>query len=160
MPAASRLSGLSLDFKDLLGGLGRYTAKVHAAALKGVGIATMQLYNDAVMEPPTVPKLTGDLRGSGSALVEGELLASGLGGEGAENPTPVVSEPDEVVAGAITGTVAFNRPQAARLHEHPEYQFTEEGAGGKFLEAKIEAHGKEYLDVVGEAIKEAHHGRA
>ena len=49
--------------------------------------------------------------------------------------------------------VAFNTSYAARLHEHPEYQFTEPGAGGKFLEAKIAAHNAEYMKFVADYIK-------
>lgn len=30
--------------------------------------------------------------------------------------------------------VTFDTPYAARLHEHPEYNFTEPGTGGKYLE--------------------------
>lgn len=144
--------GLEIHFGKLLDRLQFVSEAVREAAEEGMAQATMQLYNDAVMESPTVPKLTGHLRASGSALVDGNLLTSGLGA-GEDPGDPITSASEEKRRGSITGTVGFNAPQAARLHEHPEYRFTEPGSGGKFLETKIAEHGREYMDLVAEAIR-------
>lgn len=144
--------GLEIHFGKLLDRLQFVSEAVREAAEEGMAQATMQLYNDAVMESPSVPKLTGHLRASGSALVDGNLLASGLGA-GGDPGDPITSASEEKRRGSITGTVGFNAPQAARLHEHPEYKFTEPGSGGKYLEQKIAEHGREYMAVVVEAIR-------
>jgi hypothetical protein len=159
-PRGGRRRGLRLEVtaRRMLSRLDFMRAAVREAATRGMGKATLQLYNDAVMEAPAVPKRTGHLRGSGSALLDGSLLAAGLGGDEDENPTPVLEAPEEKVEGVIVGTVAFNTPYAARLHEHPEYQFKEPGTGGKYLEAKLAAHGREYMALVAQEIRAALEG--
>ena len=89
------------------------TSNVHEALadatdrlLRGENLAAERLLALAV--PVTPLGDTGHLRGSGD----------------------VVRAIDPEEGSAVT----FSTPYAARLHEHPEYSFTEPGTGGKYLE--------------------------
>lgn len=154
MPVLRR-TGMTLDFRKFLSGVQFASRVVREAATQGMGESAMQLLNDCVTEPPTVPHKTGRLRASGSVIVNGNLLATGEQLGFGEGGTPATDTPTRRRRGEIEGVVAFNTPYAARLHEHPEYQFTEPGSGGKYLETKIAAHYREYLGHVADKIKGA-----
>lgn len=44
--------------------------------------------------------------------------------------------------------VTFDTPYAARLHEHPEYNFTEPGTGGKYVENPALEHSDELAAII------------
>lgn len=44
--------------------------------------------------------------------------------------------------------VTFDTPYAARLHEHPEYNFSEPGTGAKYVENPAMEHARELADVI------------
>ena len=48
--------------------------------------------------------------------------------------------------------VTFSTPYAARLHEHPEYSFTEPGTGGKYLERSALDNKDELGAIIGKEI--------
>lgn len=52
--------------------------------------------------------------------------------------------------------VVFDTPYAAKLHEHPEYNFQEPGTGGKYLEDPALENRQELGDII---RKEAGSGR-
>lgn len=78
---------------------------------------------------PRTPLLDGGLRNSGQV----------------ENAV----DPEEGAA------VVFDAPQAARLHEHPEYNFTEPGTGGKWLENTALESKAEIGAILAEEIRNA-----
>jgi len=49
--------------------------------------------------------------------------------------------------------VTFSQPQAARLHEHPEYSFTEPGTGGKYLERSALSNKAELGAIIGKEVR-------
>jgi len=145
---------ITLDTSEFESKLNRIDKVLMPEALrKGMGRAVMQLLNDAAMEIPTVPLLIGTLRGSGSAFVDNKYIGSSANPTGLGTPSTVACEvlrPDEVL-----GMAAFNTPYAARLHEHPEFKFTEPGSGGKYLEASLAFNSQVYMHIIADALKEA-----
>jgi hypothetical protein len=129
-------------------GFAKALEAAYDAAHRGLVLAGMRLIRDAVMEQPTVPIDTGHLRGSGTVHARNVMqYASAEFGSGTPNNGPEQT-------GALTAVVGFNQPQAARLHEHPEYHFTDPDAGGKYLELKMQRNAKAYGKIIGAAIKE------
>jgi hypothetical protein len=57
-------------------------------------------------------------------------------------------------AAAKEASVSYNTPYAARLHEHPEYQF-QDGRMGKWLEKTFEEHGEETIAYIAAKAREA-----
>lgn len=62
-----------------------------------------------------------------------------------------------VDASQLAGSVAYDAPYAARLHEHPEYNF-QHGRQGKWLETTLKNHGDEAIDKIVKPIQAAHRG--
>ena len=125
---------------------------VPALVRKGMTLAGMRLLEDAIMESPTVPIDEGTLRGSGSVFVGNAHVgdSQNVGG----NPTPSHDFADEGEDHhQITATVGFNTPYAARLHEHPEFEFTNSDSGGKFLESKMTRNRDRYMRIVADTVK-------
>ena len=120
------------------------------AAERGVGEAMTQLLTDCVMISPTVPHKEGSLRGSGSAFSGRKLVhvTPNVGG----NPTPSLDSGEPNTSQTIVGMCGFNTPYAMRLHEHPEFEFKEDGSGGKFMESKINAFKDGYAKMVADEI--------
>lgn len=148
-------------------------AAVRRGATRGMGKAVNALLADCVMQTPMVPLDLGTLRGSGSAFVGRKLAGKGPSpAEPGAEATPETSSPPFPlqVAEAIEGQVGFNTPYAARLHEHPEFEFGHtrekrgrppvEGTGGKYLETPMSVNRHRYMGVVaGEIRKELEHGQ-
>ncbi len=133
-------------------GFRKATKKKMAAIEKGMGRAGLLLLGDASTETPKTPHDKGTLRGSGSVHVQNKLVGVSPP-EGDASPATDISEP--LSQGTITVTVGFNTPYAARLHEHPEYQFKESGTGGKFLERPMAENAKLYLKEVARTVRRA-----
>jgi len=153
LPNFSKLELDSAEFRKRMKQLKRQQLEIVDRAL---GRAGMLLLRDAVLEPPTVPHREGTLRGSGSVHVEigGRVGTSQTlpGAEGGQPANQVNVGSKETVRIAVIG---FNTPYAARLHEHPEYHFREESAGGKYLESKMLQFKEDYFQEIADAIKEA-----
>lgn len=127
------------------------------AALRGMKRVVGRLLKDATHEFPTTPKLTGALRSSGSAFVDDKLIAVSkeemISEDTGKGPTPVTQYAAQGSSDTtIVGTVIFNTPYAARVHEHPEYNFTTPGSGGKFLEWKVFGNRKRYTNFLQEEL--------
>lgn len=155
-----------IDGREFLRGLDLAERRVREAAEQAMAQAGVDLLHDAIFEEPTVPFEKGTLRASGSVILatpEGEELVAtsqdmaGLK-EGAASPTPAEPPVGESDSNAINVLVAFNTPYAARLHEHPEFHFTEPGAGGKYVEEKLVPKMQELMARVAGRIKAALEG--
>ncbi|MFA5038410.1 MAG: hypothetical protein WC732_01875 [Candidatus Omnitrophota bacterium] len=146
----------SLDFSDFEKGLRRIAREViPEVAEKAMAQAGMQLLNDCIMEPPTVPIKEGWLRGSGSVHVQNKLIAkSDQGKPGMAEET--VSEP--IDPGKIAARVGFNTPYAAKLHEGIGFKFSEPSAGPKYLESKLLKNKNKYFQIIADVIKAASKG--
>ena len=135
-----------------------------AIARQAVGAAGLELLRMAMMEPPTVPiyipdpekKKTSDhvggmLRGSASLFVNNELMhVSSFGIPGAATRDHV----EALQANRFVAVLGFNTPYAARLHEHPEYNFSEPSAGGKYVEQKLLSGHDRLLRVIAEHFRQ------
>jgi hypothetical protein len=123
------------------------------ALKRGLAKAGMRLVRDAVMEVPKVPYEEGTLRGSGSVFVSGKLVGTTQDMDPGGTPATTLNE--STVSEALEAVVGFNTPYAARLHEHPEYKFTEPGAGAKFLERKMSENRDDYRAIIAHEVKQA-----
>jgi len=130
---------------------------------KGMKQAVQMLLRDSVMEVNKVPLDEGTLAGSGSAFVGRKLV--GDSGKFAEmgkeaNPTPATSYSPDAGVNEIVGTIGFNTPYAARLHEHPEFEFKGDGRGAKYVEGKLAANNQAYMEILRDAVVDGMEGAA
>lgn len=101
-------------------------AELDRRIMDGENLAAERLL--ALSIPHTPLGITGDLRGSGAV---------------------------EPAADPETGSaVTFDTPYAARLHEHPEYNFSEPGTGGKWLENTALESKDELGDIIAEKVSD------
>ena len=140
---------------DLFSGLDKASQVIREAVERGMAKAGMAVLRDCVMDMPKVPHDEGTLRGSGSVHVEGRYVfgSAELGQQGGTPNTDPFME--SKIHEGVVAAVGFNTPYAARLHEHPEYQFTETGTGGKYLETKLASGGQRYINVVAAEVRKA-----
>lgn len=101
------------------------TADANDRLMRGEDLAAERLL--ALTIPVTPLGDTGTLRGSGA-----------------------VQRADDPEQGAA---VTFDTPYAARLHEHPEYNFTEPGTGGKYLENTALQNRAELGKIIGKVVR-------
>jgi len=114
--------GIKWDAQAYFANLRKLAREQPAAAERVAAQVAIQVLNDAVMEPPTVPIDTGNLRSTGTF----EVMRPG---------------PETVRI-----YVGYNTPYAAKVHEVP-MNFQEPSAGNKYLEAKLQRHRVEYMRV-------------
>ena len=145
-------TGLTFDDRTFRRGMKQARVKMFSAGEEAAGLVLIQVLNDTYMDPPTVPYLEGFLRSSSAIHIEGRLTDTGgnhgyqLGGHAEVTDLPL--DPDEIL-----GIISFNQPYATRLHEHPEFNFSEPGAGGKFLEHKIKFNEDFYQVLLAKIIR-------
>lgn len=106
-------------------------AQIEAALKQGILKAAEHLLAETI---PKVPLDQGTLRNSGgvSQTVENQ---------------------------GLTAIVSFDTPYAARLHEHPEYNFQEPGTGGKFLENTANEEKSTMGAIIAAEVRRASNGR-
>lgn len=143
----------------------------------GMERAALALLTDCVDEEPKVPHNFGTTRASGSTFVNDihKMSHEASVDEGGNTPTPLTTlSTPERRANELYGTVTFNQPYAANLHEGVRYdQKTEslvpieewgmtrhyerdlepaEGTGAGFMSTKLERFGKRYFRVIAKAV--------
>ncbi|MDP4143183.1 MAG: hypothetical protein Q8936_01695 [Bacillota bacterium] len=117
--------------------------------IKDLGEVNTKAFTDNVLDllgksVELAPVDTGDLRGSGSANIQGVQIAKG-NKEGNISVTGTVHD-DTVLA----GTVGFNEPYAVRQHEHTEYKHPQ-GGESKYLEQPFRQNINKYIDHIADA---------
>lgn len=151
---------MSIEFNadDLVQGLQNFAGEFLKAAERGGGKAGSALLNDTIMEMPAVPLDEGTLRGSGSVLVQNNLVqtAPNVGG----TPTPATEGDESLAPDMVIAVVGFNTPYAAVQHEgqredgtHIIKNYTHAGTGKKFLERKLFNNADDYIKVAAEEVK-------
>ncbi|NQU44853.1 hypothetical protein HQ520_16305 [bacterium] len=112
--------------------------------------------NDCVQKAPSVPMDEGTLQASGSVFVESHLTGTSEGLSPASHGTPARDHRESSGRHETVAVIGFNQPQAARLHEHPEYNFQRKKGteGGKFLETKLVVYRRDYLEIVADTLRE------
>lgn len=141
-----------IDFSEFNKGLKKATDLMIDGAKEGMGVAGMQLLNDAVMEEPTVPHKEGFLRGSGSIFVDDKLI--GVSNHG-DNSLSTTDHNEKLDKDEIVAIVGFNAPYAMKLHEAEPGSviFTEPSAGSKYLTKKLSNNRKIYFQIISNRIK-------
>ena len=134
---------IKFNMKDLEKKFGKFEGKILEKAKEGMKEAGLALMHDVLFESPTIPKLEGTLRGSMSLVVEDELKGTSVNVGETHSGDPASFKNSQPKA--ITASVAVNQPYAAKLHDHPEYNFTEPGSGGNYLTAKLTKFGNDYM---------------
>jgi hypothetical protein len=126
------------------------STKLLERARLGMGQAGMQLMSDASIELPTTPHKTGRLRGSGSTFVGKKLQGVSPDNSVLNNGTPatVNSMPLEDEKEFLVATVGFNTEYATIVHEGVHLNFSQPGAGAKFLEKKAVERKDLYMRIV------------
>ena len=161
---------MSAEFNDVtfLKRLNLADKRVRASATKHMARAGMRLLRDSLMDAPTVPLKEGTLRGSGAVHVNGKMVGSAeeFGypptASGKEDGAPADSIGLPVGKDEIVATTGFNTAYAARLHEHPEYNFSPPDkngkriapeSGGKYLERPLFENAERYPKIVAAGIR-------
>jgi hypothetical protein len=105
--------------------LQKLSAGYPTAAMQTAGQVAVQVINDCIMQGPTVPMKTGNLRSSGTfEVIQGDSWRS------------------------VKFYVGFNTPYAAKVHEWPVTKnWTTPGSGPKYLESKLVMYKEQYLKV-------------
>jgi len=119
--------------------------------LKGMARAMFNLMRDCVMQAPTVPIREGWLRGSASIFVQNKLVGVSSYGKPGFATTNLA---EAITAGKYVGTIIFNTPYAAHVHEGIGIRhWTEPSSGPKYLEAKLMGNGRSYMQEIADTIK-------
>ncbi|AGK98168.1 HK97 gp10 family phage protein [Clostridium pasteurianum] len=121
-------------------------------ALKEMGVINNKAFTDITLDllgksVKEAPVDLGDLRGSGSATINGTTVATG-NKEGGINPGG--NAQDEEI---MQGTVGFSEPYAVKQHEHLEYQHPK-GGKAKYLEDPFKANSQNYIDHIAQANRD------
>lgn len=162
----------TFDFSDFEEGLKELAEQAGPRALEvGMFKAASKLLEDAIEEEPHAPFHVTDKAGNKG----GDLWASARIKGSGENlikrdASPALFSADSE-GGASLVTAGFNKEYAARWHEisednistkdklgrvysgHWPIRWTWPGAGPKFLESKLYMYKKDYLEIIGKALK-------
>jgi hypothetical protein len=151
------------DAAEFLKGLDLADRLIREEVGLAMGQIGLDILDDATQDIPSVPFEKGTLRGSGSVILvdrgTAEVIATSEGGgdlaPDAPPPTPSLSADGAgpIDLDGVTVLVGFNTPYAARLHEHPEYNFTEPGSGADYLASKIVPQKDEHMASLAERIR-------
>lgn len=116
-------TGLNFNFTNFNKGFKRIMeVTIPGLAQEGLFLAGAILIRDAILDEPKVPHLTGHLWRS--------------------QKIEAIKEDNKLIA----VMVGFDTPYAARLHEAPNnWNWTLDGSGPKFLEAKIAGNPDKYI---------------
>lgn len=110
-----------------------------------------EMLNDCLYQEPTVPLLTGDLIGSGSAFINDVLVA--ISSPVGQNSQPLLDFPDGASEEYINISIIFNQVYARMQHENVGATFTTPGSGAKFVEEKLNINADKYFSMLYEAFE-------
>jgi len=137
---------LEWDFSELLKGLDQYEAHVKAALIEAAREVAMDFWGRAMSKAPV---LTGHLRGTHTAHVNGEVFISGDAGA---NNSDLAH--DKNAAAIVVGA---NTEYAAKRHE--TNRAGSKGGEGKWIEKTVNERGKIWMKLLADAVKNAKGGR-
>jgi hypothetical protein len=122
-------TGFTIDFSDFEKKFTQIVkSAIPSAGARGLQKSAAFLLRDAILETPTVPKITGNLR-----------------------RTQQINKPTLIPNIAIEA--GFAAEYAAKVHEMPDTNnFTEPGSGPKYLEKKLIQHKEKYMKKVADHI--------
>lgn len=122
-------TGFTVDFSDFDKKFTQIVnSAIPSAGARGLKKSAAFLLRDAILETPTVPKKSGNLR-----------------------RTQQVNEP--TLMPDIAVEAGFAAEYAAKVHEMPStYNYTEPGSGPKYLEKKLIKNKEKYMKKVADHI--------
>jgi len=123
-------TGFTIDFKDFDKKFTQIVqSAIPSAGARGLKKGAAFLLRDAILETPTAPKKTGNLR-----------------------RTQQVNEP-KIKRGEVSVEAGFAADYAAKVHEMPDTNnFTEPGSGPKYLTTKLIRNKEKYMKKVADHI--------
>lgn len=118
------------------------------AAEKGMAVATLDLLGEGMRNAPI---LTGDLRGSGSARINGRPVGHTVNDNGSN---ALVTDTFRATGTSpiIHGEVGFDLKYAMNQHETMHYKHPR-GGKAKFLEDPLKEKSDKYVDIIGQAVR-------
>lgn len=151
--------GFELDFTAFNRAFFEYALKTApAAAEKGMWEALRALKADCDNVVPKTPLLEGNLRGDHTLILEGittSKVEEVTGGKGKDHAKSGTKPAERYGAKDIIAKLVFRMPYAAKWHEaiKKKVNWSESGAGPKYVEAKLMAFKKKYFGIIAAAIK-------
>ncbi len=131
-----------------------YAVKTAPAAAEQGGLeALSELKNDCDNVVPKTPLLEGNLRGDYSLILEGitqsKVVDVGSKSKGGSKPA------ERLGAKSIITKLLFRMPYAAKWHEavNRKINWSEKGAGPKYLESKMMMFAKKYFGMIADRIR-------
>jgi hypothetical protein len=128
------------------------------AAEKGMFEALSELKNDADNVTPKTPLLEGNLRGDVTLILEGitqSKIVEKSGGKSPGHRKGGATAAERHGAKDIIAKIVFRMPYAAKWHEavNKKVNWSEDGAGPKYLESKLAMFKTKYMKIVAAAVK-------
>lgn len=138
------------DLSKALEGLDLAEQHIMMAAERGVAVAVLDTMGEAARNAPIK---TGNLRGSGSARINGRPVGymSNSGGSTTMNQSQFRPTGDNP---KIVGEVGFDCEYAAEQHEELAYNHPR-GGKAKYLEDVLKEKSGDYVNVIGECVRGA-----
>lgn len=156
MPVRGKKFYIHFDFTEVEKKLKVLEKLTQARAKEAMGEIVAELLKDANTKVPATPKATGRLRASGSGFVGMKLITTTQGyGGAAGTPTSSLAGRPFTVSGKskVIGTVVFNTPYAASVHEKGPHRYSVPGTGMKYLESKLVFFAAKYLRMLAKGVK-------
>jgi hypothetical protein len=153
--------GISIDFEKFNRAFFEYALKTApAAAEKGMWEGLRALKADCDNVVPKTPLLEGNLRGDHTLILEGVTTSKVeeiTGGKGRDHKKGGSKPAERFGAKDIIAKLIFRMPYAAKWHEavNKKVNWSEKGAGPKYVEVKLMAFGKKYFGLVAQRVREA-----
>jgi len=153
--------GMAIDFEKFNARFFEYALKIApAAAEKGMWEALRELKADCDNVTPKTPLLEGNLRGDHTLILEGittSKIEEKSGGKGKDHAKGGSKPAERFGAKDIISKLIFRMPYAAKWHEavNKKVNWSEGGAGPKYLEAKLMAFAKKYFGIAASRVREA-----
>jgi len=148
-------TGFTFDFTEFNRRFLEYATKTApAAAEEGLWVALNELKRDCDSVVPKTPLREGNLRGDWTRELAG-ITQSKVDKTGSKGASPKPAE--RFGAKDIIARIIFRMPYAARWHEAAgkKINWTESGAGPKYVESKLSMFRRKYMNIVAEFIKKA-----
>lgn len=122
-------------------------------SIKKLGTVNAKAFTDDVLDllsksVESAPVDTGDLRGSGSAIINGTTVAKG----NKEGGITVIGSAQD--GKELNAQIGFEEPYAVRQHEHTEYNHPQ-GGQAKYLEQPFRDNINKFINHIAEANKNA-----
>jgi hypothetical protein len=154
-------AAFNLDFSKFNQRFLEYALKTAPeAAEKGMFEALSEVKNDADNVTPKTPLLEGNLRGDYTFILEGitqSKIAEKSGGKNPAHHKGGATAAERYGAKDIIAKIVFRMPYAAKWHEavNKTVNWSEGGAGPKYLESKLAMFKTNYMKIVAAAVKAA-----